>query len=125
MILGLIIVGLTLGSSLSFAKVTPKDGMTQGQFAIFLVKALDAQGFLPEAAVVNDYITFFENLGVEPLGGWDADKAITKDDLVYMLGLKKAGKLTFAELLKMLKARLEELLWARTGLRQSISPVSP
>ncbi len=123
--LGLLIVGLTLSSSLSFAKVAPKEGMTQGEFAVFLVEVLDAQGFLPEAAVVNDDIVFLEGLGIEPPGGWEADKVLTRDDLVYMLGLKKAGKLTFAELLDMLKARLEELLWARTGFRQSISPVSP
>ncbi len=122
---GLLLVGLIFSGSLSFAEVTPKEGMTQGDFAMFLVEVLDAQGFLPKAAVVNDAIVFLENLGVEPPDGWDADKVLVRDDLVYMLGLEKAGNLTFAELLEMLKKRLWEMLWARTGLRQSVSPVSP
>ena len=141
MFFGLLLVGLIFSSGLGIAEVTPhglvfdsgpsaaklipQEGMTQGEFAVFLVKVLDAEGFLPEAAVINDAIVFLENLGVEPPDGWDADKVLVKDDLVYMLGLEKAGKLTFTELLEMLKKRLREMLWARTGLRQSISPVSP
>ncbi len=121
-----VILSLTLSSTLSFSEVDKDLGeMTQGEFALFLVGLLDAEGLLPDAAVENDAIEFLEDLGIEPEDGWKADEPLTREDLVYMLGVEKAGELTIYELIEMLKERLSEMLWTRSGLRESVSPVIP
>ena len=82
----------------------PTEGITQGEFAMWLVKAAGAEGNLPPAALQDDAIKFLTKLGIQPKEGWDADKKLTKKDLQQMLGVsdKDAEGKSWAELIKQL-----------------------
>jgi hypothetical protein len=54
------------------------EGMSQGDFAKLLIKTLHAEGLLPPAATLNDVFKFWEDIGIVPPGGWNADAAINK-----------------------------------------------
>lgn len=107
------------------------EGMNQGDFAIFLVQALGAQGFLPTAATTQDYFDFLEKIGVVPLKGWDANGAVKKEELCYMCnaGAQDCEQATIGELLEKLKRFLGDRT-RRGGLANYNSegtapPISP
>jgi hypothetical protein len=68
----------------------PTEGMTQGEFAMWLVEEAGLQGQLPPAALQSDAMTLLSNLGIQPEGGWNADAEITTGDLAYMLGISES-----------------------------------
>lgn len=100
------------------------DGMNQGDFAMLLIKELDAQSYLPVAATVKDGFKFLEKLGVVPPDGWDEEATITSEILASMLGLEKGTyeTLTFEELLDSLEKKLADILWSM-GIR-SVDPLT-
>ena len=53
-------------------------GMTQGEFALWLVKEAGAIRQLPTAASAQDAIDFLRKLGVVPGEGWDPDKEVNE-----------------------------------------------
>jgi hypothetical protein len=121
------LVGFILVSNSAYAvedepKIT--EGMKQDEFAILLISELGAEKLLPPAAVVADYFALLEELGVEPVNGWDIEGVITREDLIYILGLadEEAQGLTFEELLERLMDRLADLLAIRSEVRPPVSP---
>ena len=74
-------------------------GMTQGEFAIWLVKEAGAIRQLPAAASAQDAIDFLRNLGVVPSEGWDPDKEVNEAFLKSFLDEKDATG-TFDELVQ-------------------------
>jgi hypothetical protein len=105
------------------------EGMNQGDFAMALVKALEAEGLLPPGATEKDYFKFLEQLGVMPPNGWDAEGVITKEDLIKMLGLTgeeaaDAVEKSFEELAdELVSALKEELQNVNTqAIIQNVSP---
>ena len=51
-------------------------GITQGEFALWLVKEAGAIRQLPAAASAQDAFDFLRKLGVVPAEGWDPDKEV-------------------------------------------------
>jgi len=74
------------------AQAAPTEGMAQGDFAIWLVKAIGAMGKLPSGANAQDAITFLTDLGMVPQGGWNPDGKVTKDFLASLLDLTEQEK---------------------------------
>ena len=98
---------------------------THQHFAVWLVKAVNAENLLSPTATTQDYFTLLRRLGIEPRGGWIEDKIITIATLEEMLGLAEGSGLTFEELLKKLEALIQEILTANPALNPSVSSVLP
>lgn len=107
----------------------PQEGVAQGDFALWLVKAAGAEGNLPPAALQEDAMKYLRDLGIQPKDGWDKDAKLTKKDLIYMLGLeKKEGEAkTWNELVMALVDFLVNLLNQLTAISDNSVPptISP
>lgn len=105
------------------------EGMSQGDFANLLIKVTNAEGMLPASATLNDVFKFWEDIGVVPPGGWNIDGAISRDDLIAILGLKaeEAKDLSFDDLMKKIITKLNSILNAKVMPAQgnSVSPLGP
>ena len=86
----------------------PSEEWTQGDFALWLVKAADAMSKLPAAATGVDAIKFLNALGITPEGGWKKDEKLTKEFLLSLLGddSKGAEGLSFEELINKVTDRV-------------------
>lgn len=96
----------------------PTEEWTQGQFALWLVKAADAMSKLPAAATGADAISFLNKVGITPEGGWKKDEKISKEFLLSLLGDDKdAAGLSFDDLIKKVNDHITLLInqW-REGL---------
>ncbi len=135
-VLGLSVVVLALlsfASPMAFAledSDIPAEGITQGEFAMWLVEAAGAEGSLPQAALQQDAINFLTNLGIEPKDGWESDKTLTKENIAEMLGLttEQASGKSWSELIKDAVQNLTNTLnsMATTNAAAQVSPtVSP
>gem|GEM_PF-6356647 len=78
-------------ASVCFA-AQPTVGMNQGEFALWLVKAVGAMGKLPTGANAEDAFDFLADLGMVPQGGWQADGTVTKEFLASLLDLSEEEK---------------------------------
>ena len=76
-----------------------KEGMSQGDFALALVKAIGALAKLPSGANGQDAIDFLIRLNVQPKEGWKKDAVITKQFLASLLGDDSAASLDFDSLI--------------------------
>ncbi len=85
---------------------------THCKFAVWLVKKANAEYLLPAAATCKDYFDLLRRNGIEPPGGWVAEKIITVADLEAMLGLKPGSGKSLDELMKMLGDSLSDLLYS-------------
>ena len=65
-------------------------GMTQGEFALWLVKEAGAIRQLPVAARAEDAVDFLRKIGVVPKDGWDLDKEVDDAFLRSFLDEKDA-----------------------------------
>lgn len=83
--------------------------MTQGQFALWLVKAIGASSKLPPAATEDDAINFLLGLGVYPEDGWKKDEAISNEFLASLLGDEEGGTGTFEELVDRVRDHVQNL----------------
>lgn len=83
--------------------------MTQGQFALWLVKAIGAQSKISAGAGEAEAIDFLRRLGVVPEDGWKEDEKITKKFLASLLGDAEAEKLSFEELVEKLRDHVENI----------------
>ncbi|GEM_PF-3316828 len=102
-ILGLVLflLGTIIAPAFSAEKIT------QGEFAMLLVRVLGMEGDLPPAATVEDYGSLLSSLGMEPAYGWDYEFPLTLGDLYDVLGIDGKGnrskKLTLEEVLRILE----------------------
>ncbi|NOZ64804.1 MAG: hypothetical protein GXO71_07800 [Caldiserica bacterium] len=103
--------------------------ITQGDFAMLLVRVLGMEGNLPPAATVEDYGNLLSSLGIEPADGWDYGVPLTLGDLYDMLDIYGKGdrskKLTLDEVLKILEKWVGEVptYVPETAPVSAISPV--
>ena len=90
----------------------PIEGITQGEFAMWLVKAAGIQGRLPPAALQQDAINLLYNLGFNPHEGWDKDKKLTQDDLIDILGIsmKEAEGKSWEDIIKLLVQAVRDIV---------------
>ena len=107
----------------------PTEGVTQGEFAMWLVEAAGAEGKLPPAALAQDAIQLLSDLGIKPKDGWDADKKLTQKDLADMLGLseKEAQGKSWADLVQELVQNVTDTIaqisaTSQAGVSPSVSP---
>jgi len=63
----------------------------QGLFARQLVRSLELESGLPQAASEDDCIRILNDLGISPLKGWDRFGRLTSDDYTVVMG-KIVGK---------------------------------
>ena len=103
----------------------PAEGITQGEFAIWLVEAAGAEGKLPPAALADDAIKFLTNLGFQPADGWNADKKLTRKELLQILGISEseAADKTWAELVEMVVDKVSAAI--ESAVATSGSSVTP
>lgn len=117
---------LTLPAT-SQAQVELKEGMTQGDFALWLVKAIGAQSLdfltpgevqqkqapvnflLNPAAGSEEAIEFLTQLGSIPEGGWKKDEEMTKAALADLLGDKDAANLSWDDLVKKVRDYIQSI----------------
>ncbi len=102
-----------------------KEGMTQGEFALWLVRAIGAlqepdpqhgigiKSKLPPGANADDAINFLTELAVVPKDGWKKDEPITKELLADLLGDPEAVNLDFSDSVK----KVQEFVQTRFGGR--------
>lgn len=86
-----------------------QEGMSQGDFALWLVKAVGAQSKLPPAATAEDAIAFLTKLGIVPEEGWDKDSELSKETLASLLDDDGAGDLGFDGLLEKVREHVQNI----------------
>jgi len=91
------------------AQIELQDGMTQGDFALWLVSAIGAQTKLPPAATGEDAIDFLTGLGVIPEGGWQKNEAVTNEMLASLLEDADAAGLSFDELVEKVREHVQQI----------------
>ncbi|MGE4357072.1 MAG: hypothetical protein AB7E08_00780 [Candidatus Omnitrophota bacterium] len=98
-------------SSLYAEEVEFVEGMEHLDFAKLLLKKADLESFLPASPGEDDYFNVLQGLGIEPPDGWDKEKAIKREDVVFMVGLseEEAKGINFAELCQQLVSLLKEI----------------
>ena len=106
----LFFLGLFLAVPLtSQAEVELKEGMSQGDFALWVVKAIGAQTKLPPAATGEDAIKFLTSLGIIPEGGWQKDEALSNEALASLSDDPEAASLSFDELVEKVRDHVQSL----------------
>lgn len=91
-------------------EVELEEGMTQGDFALWLVKAIGAQSKLPPAAQAEDAIKFLTELGSIPEEGWQKDEPMTAELLAGLLEDPGEGKdLSWEELVDEVRKQIQEI----------------
>lgn len=93
----------------SQAQVELKEGMTQGDFALWLVQAIGAQAKLPPAAGADDAIYFVTQLGAVPETGWQKDEEMTSQALADLLGDEESANLSWDELVEKVRNHIQEI----------------
>ena len=90
-----------------FAHAALPAGMTQGEFALWIVKKAGAMRQLPAAASAEDAVKFLQKIGVVPEGGWNLDAEVTKEFLLSFLDEKdRNGEITEDQLLDTIEAQV-------------------
>ena len=106
----LFFLGLFLAMPLtSQAEIELKEGMSQGDFALWVVKAIGAQSKLPPAATGEDAIKFLTSLGIIPEGGWQKDEAFSNEALASLSDDPEAANLSFDELVEKVRENVQNL----------------
>jgi hypothetical protein len=65
--------------------------ITEGEFAVRLVKMMRLERSLPSAPLQADYVDLLEMIGLSPLIGWDQDRLLTRDNYAIIIAMA-AGK---------------------------------
>lgn len=68
------------------------EDMTQGDFALWLVRAVGAMYKLPPGANDKDAVAFLTTLGLVPQGNWQTDEKISKEFLASLLDIPDSEK---------------------------------
>ncbi len=125
----LVVVLLVLCYSQANSADEKKEKLTQGELAMSVIKYARLRGLLPEAATASDAIELLESMGVEPSGGWEPTKEVSKEELESMvrniLGPGKAVPDTMEMLIEKLARYLADILWMQAGTLSPASPVLP
>lgn len=96
------------------AQIELKEGMTQGDFALWLVNAVGAMSKLPPAATSEDAINFLTQLGTVPEEGWQKNELLTNEVLASLLEDPEEGaNLSFEELVDKVRARIQNIFEER------------
>ena len=143
---------LALPATLQAQEIELKEGMSQGDFAFWLIQAIQPQiqglpagqhagvapsvNFLlnPAAGPVEAIKFFTDQLALAPEAGWQKDEALTKEALASLLEKPEEGaNLSFDELvekvLERVRERFQEISKKQTVFRvlsptPSVPPVS-
>ena len=105
-VLGLLLV---MPATSQAQEIELKEGMTQGDFALWLVKAIGAQSKLPPAGQAEDAIYFLTQLGSVPEGGWQKGEALTKEALASLLDEEGAANLSWDDLVGKARDHIQKI----------------
>ena len=87
-----------------------KQGMTQGEFAQWLIKAIDAQSKLPPAYGAEEAISFLTQLGSIPEGGWQKNQEMTTQALASLLEKPEEGaNLSWDDLVAKVRDHIQQI----------------
>ena len=78
LITGILVFVFSLAFIPKVQAANPPQGITQGEFALWLVKEAGAIRQLPTAASAQDAIDFLRKLGVVPNEGWKKDEKVNE-----------------------------------------------
>lgn len=85
-------------------------GMTQGDFALWLVKAIGAESKLPPAYGAEDAVNLLTQLGSIPEGGWQKNEEMTAGALAGLLeNADEAGNLSWDELVEKVREHIQKI----------------
>ena len=94
-ILSLVAVVLMTVLAMNVFAQTQKDGdnrqVTQEEFAVEMVKMLQVEHLLPNAALPSDAVDVLTSLGIAPLKGWHPKEFLNQEDYLVVVG-KAQGK---------------------------------
>lgn len=101
-----------------------KEGMPQGDFAQWLIKAIDAQSKLPPAADAKDAMDYLTQLGSIPEGGWQKDETMTNELLASLLEDPEEGaNLSWDELVDKVREHVQNIFDERKlGVFRVLAP---
>jgi hypothetical protein len=104
----LLFVGLFIALPAATLQAQPElsENMSQGDFALWLIKAIGAQTNLPPAATSEDAIKFLVELGIVPEDGWQKDKPISTKFLAELMGKDESevSGMSFEELVEAVRS---------------------
>ncbi|MCD6459726.1 FecR domain-containing protein [bacterium] len=85
--LSLIIITMVLILPLNtlFAQAMADRPVTQGEFAVYLVRALGLEAQLQLGAHTRDYVQLLEEQGINPPGGFEMNKPLNKKDMAFIM----------------------------------------
>jgi len=83
----ILVTGFWLLVSGLYAQETPAKKMTEGEFAVKLVKMMKLQRLLPPAPLAEDCIRVLEQFGIAPLTGWNANRELTKENYAVVIAM--------------------------------------
>lgn len=81
--------------------------MTEGEFAVILVRVLMFQRYLPPAPTQNDCMNVLDSFGISPVDGWHPERKLTQKTYNDILNFS-AGKESYVLQKKALQFRKEE-----------------
>ena len=76
---------LTLPVNTLLAQVMTDRPVTQGEFAVYLVRALGLEAQLELGAHTRDYVQLLEAQGINPPGGFKMDEPLSKKDMAFIM----------------------------------------
>lgn len=106
-IAGIFIFVLSFAFPPSAHAATFPAGLTQGEFALWLVKEAGAIRQLPTAASADDAIDFLRGLGVVPEQAWKKDEPVNEQFLRSFFDAEEAAGKNFDELVQMVSNLIE------------------
>lgn len=77
------VVSLTLFAATQLKAASPN--MIQVEFIQWLVQLSGDSGSLPPTPTTSDYVSWAQNQGLTPVGGWRPDHVLTRDVLAQVL----------------------------------------
>lgn len=119
---------LAVPTSVQALDIELKEGMTQGDFAIWLVKAIGAENKpeskLPPAYGAEEAIKFLTDLGAAPEEGWQKGEEATKELLASLLEDPEEGaNLSWDELVEKVRDRIQDIFDERKlGVFRVLAP---
>lgn len=108
---------------LAHAKLTAESikGMTQGEFAIALLKEAGALKNIGTSGDAEDAIDYLRSIGIAPSTGWDVDKVVDDEFLRSLLGDDASG--TTEELLQKIQSLVDTAV-ANAEVQSNVFPVA-
>lgn len=99
---------------------SPPPEMLEGEFARQLVKLMKLERLLPPGPSVYDHISLLEQFGISPLGGWEANQKLSREDYVVILAFASGKEKIVYEKAQEACDRNVEVINTRRALKEEL-----